>query len=83
MFRRIFNSTELDAVEEAIIQSNTFGIAYDYTNASTGLPSFRLVNENDLAPEETVSFDYRSDVTSNNQDSSWLVKCQYLSLIHI
>ncbi len=78
VFRRVFNTTELDAIEEAIIQSNTFGIAYDYTNATTGLPSFRLVNENDIAPEDTVSFDYRADVTSNNQDSSWLVKCQYM-----
>ena len=78
VFRRVFNTTELNAIEEAIIQSNTFGIAYDYTNSTTGLPSFRLVNENDIAPEDTISFNYTADVTSNNQDSSWLVKCQYI-----
>ena len=78
VFRRVFNTIELNAIEEAIIQSNTFGIAYDYTNSTTGLPSFRLVNENDIAPEDTISFNYTADVTSNNQDSSWLVKCQYI-----
>ena len=77
VFRRIFNTTELDAIEEQIIQSNTFGIAYDFETTS-GTPAFRIVNENDLAPEQTVSFDYRSDVTSNNQDSSWMIKCQYI-----
>ena len=77
VFRRIFNTAELDAIEEQIIQSNTFGIAYDFETTS-GTPAFRIVNENDLAPEQTVAFDYRSDVTSNNLDSSWMVKCQYI-----
>jgi len=74
-FRRLFSNVESSEIYTQLELRNSFGIGYDYKTAS-----FYVIAANNLdLTSPDINLANAKDITSSNQDASWVIKAVFNS----